>query len=88
MLKGQTSCNVIIPLQRGLVPFQVRSLVQMRVEALSASMVNPGEHWKLTVWLYEKSVPNLTPLAGTPGSPQLITAGYNFWDKKQNKTRG
>lgn len=40
-----------LPLQRGLVPFQVRSLVQMRVEARSASIVNPGEHWKVTVWL-------------------------------------
>lgn len=69
--------STTLPLQRGLVPFQVRSLVQIRVEARSASMVKPGEHWKLTVWLYVKSLPNLTPLAGTPGSPQLITAWTN-----------
>lgn len=68
------SCYAALPLQRGLVPFQVRSLVQMRVEARSASIVNPGEHWKVAVWLYVKSFPNLTPLAGTPGSPQLMTA--------------
>lgn len=61
------------PLQTGLVPFQVRSLVQISVEARSASIVKPGEHWKLTVWLYVKSLPSLIPLAGTPGSPQLMT---------------
>lgn len=48
---GNVSPITNIPLQSGLVPFQVRSLVQMRVEARSASMVKPGEHWKLTVWL-------------------------------------
>lgn len=62
-----------IPLHTGLVPFQVRSFVQMRVEARSASMVKPGEHWKLTVLPYVKSLPSRRPLAGTPGSPQLIT---------------
>lgn len=36
-------------------------------------MVKPGEHWKLTVLPYVKSLPSRTPFAGTPGSPQLIT---------------
>lgn len=38
-------------------------------------MVKPGEHWKLTVLPYVKSLPSRRPFAGTPGSPQLIT-GY------------
>lgn len=62
-----------VPLHTGLVPFQVRSFVQMSVEARSASIVKPGEHWKLTMLPYVKSLPSRRPFAGTPGSPQLIT---------------
>lgn len=54
LVKQQLSLDWLCPsspLHRGLVPFQVRSLVQTSEEARVASMVKPGEHWKVTVWL-------------------------------------
>lgn len=40
-----------LPLQAGLVPFQVRSFVHIREDALSDSIMYPGMHWNTTVLL-------------------------------------
>lgn len=61
------------PLQTGLVPFHVRSLVQLSTDTLCDSMMWPGTHWYVTVLLYLKSLPSRRPLAGIPGSPQFMT---------------
>lgn len=62
-----------VPLQTGLVPFHVRSLVQLSTDTLCDSIMWPGTHWYVTVLLYLKSLPSRMPLAGIPGSPQFMT---------------
>lgn len=64
----------MLPLQKGTGALHVPLPVQVIVEKLSVSIVYPGWHAKVTFCPMVKSSPYLTPLAGTPGSPQLITA--------------
>lgn len=75
-LKNYSLSNIIklLPLQKGTGALQVPFPVQVIVEKPSVSMVYPGWHAKVTFCPIVKSSPYLTPLAGTPGSPQLITA--------------
>lgn len=68
------TCGWYLPWHAGMVPLQVPLLVQVRVTELSPPIITyPGWHMNVTFWPTVMSSPNLSPFAGIPGSPQVMT---------------
>lgn len=66
--------RVDLPWHAGMVPLQVPLLVQVLVTVLSPPIIMyPGWHMNVTFWPTVMSSPILSPFAGIPGSPQVIT---------------
>lgn len=64
----------VVPWHAGMLPLHVPLLVQVLVTALSPPVIMyPGWHINVTFWPTVMSSPILSPFAGIPGSPQVIT---------------